>query len=109
MVTAEWLICVTVIGTLQLTIGYQIVPRYTNPAGEATEEYPFNPNGSADGIAALCSPNGRHLALMPHPERCFLGWQNPYLPEGLGLSRDGPGPWLRLFQNARVWAEKSDK
>jgi len=83
--------------------------RYTNPAGEATEEYPFNPNGSADGIAALCSPNGRHLALMPHPERCFLGWQNPYLPEGLGLSRDGPGPWLRLFQNARVWAEKSDK
>lgn len=42
---------------------------------------------------------------MPHPERCFLAWQNPYVPEELGLEKDGPGPWLRLFQNARTWAE----
>ncbi|KAG8085574.1 hypothetical protein GUJ93_ZPchr0010g8824 [Zizania palustris] len=34
--------------------------------------YPFNPNGSPLGIAALCSPDGRHLAMMPHPERCFM-------------------------------------
>jgi phosphoribosylformylglycinamidine synthase len=79
--------------------------RYTNPAGECTEVYPFNPNGSADGIAALCSPDGRHLALMPHPERCYLGWQQPWVPKELGLAPDGPGPWLRLFQNARTWAE----
>jgi len=39
------------------------------------EKYPFNPNGSPLGIAALCSPDGRHLALMPHPERAFLKWQ----------------------------------
>ncbi len=47
----------------------------------------------------------RHLAIMPHPERCYLAWQNPWAPEEAGLTQDGPGPWLRLFQNARTWAE----
>jgi len=37
--------------------------------GAITESYPFNPNGSPAGIAGLCSPDGRHLAMMPHPER----------------------------------------
>jgi phosphoribosylformylglycinamidine (FGAM) synthase-like amidotransferase family enzyme len=41
----------------------------------ATEEYPYNPNGSPQGIAGLCSEDGRHLAMMPHPERCFTTWQ----------------------------------
>jgi len=76
--------------------------RYVDPTGKQTEQYPFNPNGSPEGIAALCSPCGRHLALMPHPERCFLGWQLPYL-EGTGFSAKGPGPWLKLFQNMRSW------
>lgn len=44
--------------------------RYTDAQGRATETYPFNPNGSPHGIAALCSADGRHLAMMPHPERC---------------------------------------
>jgi hypothetical protein len=44
--------------------------RYADALGCATEEYPANPNGSPHGIAALCSANGRHLAMMPHPERC---------------------------------------
>ena len=52
--------------------------RYCDAAGTSTESYPFNPNGSPEGIAALTSPCGRHLALMPHPERCFLAWQNPW-------------------------------
>jgi phosphoribosylformylglycinamidine synthase len=78
--------------------------RYCDEAGAPTEAYPANPNGSPGGIAALCSPDGRHLALMPHPERCFLGWQAPYAPRGL-LDPAGPGPWLRLFQNAREWSE----
>jgi phosphoribosylformylglycinamidine synthase len=43
--------------------------RFVEPEGRATMAYPFNPNGSPDGITALCSPNGRHLAMMPHPER----------------------------------------
>jgi phosphoribosylformylglycinamidine synthase len=80
--------------------------RYCDADGTVTEQYPFNPNGSPAGIAALCSPNGRHLAMMPHPERCFLEWQHPWHPRDLpGLAPGGPGPWLRLFQNAREWCE----
>lgn len=44
--------------------------RYSDAQGRATETYPHNPNGSPHGIAALCSADGRHLAMMPHPERC---------------------------------------
>lgn len=43
--------------------------RYVDDSNNPTETYPFNPNGSTQGIAALCSPDGRHLAIMPHPER----------------------------------------
>ncbi|CAM6130035.1 unnamed protein product [Calypogeia fissa] len=81
--------------------------RYCDDSGEATEVYPFNPNGSPQGIAALCSPDGRHLAMMPHPERCFLMWQFPWSPKEWDLDCDGPSPWLRLFQNAREWCEES--
>ncbi len=52
--------------------------RYVDPSQPArgpTEGYPHNPNGSPHGIAALCSPCGRHLAIMPHPERSWLAWQ----------------------------------
>ena len=45
--------------------------RFVDDAGTATVTYPFNPNGSPQGIAGLCSPDGRHLAMMPHPERLF--------------------------------------
>lgn len=79
--------------------------RYVNDEGEITESYPFNPNGSPEGIAALCSPDGRHLAIMPHPERTFLKWQWPWMPEewkGLAAS-----PWLKMFRNAREWCEEN--
>lgn len=83
-----------------------VSPRsYCDAQGGATEQYPFNPNGSPEGIAALCSPDGRHLAMMPHPERCFLMWQQPWYPADAGLDAQGPGPWLKLFQNAREWCE----
>jgi phosphoribosylformylglycinamidine synthase len=81
--------------------------KYVDASGDATEAYPLNPNGSPLGVAGLCSKDGRHLAMMPHPERAFLGWQMPWFPGDVsGLSAEGPGPWLRMFQNARVWAEK---
>jgi phosphoribosylformylglycinamidine synthase len=80
--------------------------KYVDSNGDATEAYPLNPNGSPMGVAGLCSKDGRHLAMMPHPERAFLGWQMPWFPADSGLSAEGPGPWLRMFQNARVWAEK---
>ncbi len=74
---------------------------YVDDDGNPTEKYPFNPNGSIEGIAGLCSADGRHLALMPHPERVFLPWQAHYLPEemkGLQVS-----PWLQMFMNAYDW------
>lgn len=78
---------------------------YVDDSGVATERYPFNPNGSPEGLAGLCSADGRHLALMPHPERVFLPWQAHYLPEdmkGLKVS-----PWMQMFRNAFEWCQKS--
>lgn len=81
--------------------------RYVDDAGAPTEVYPFNPNGSGEGVAALCSPNGRHLAMMPHPERSFLNWQFPWVPPACkdALPLPAHSPWLKLFQNARVWCD----
>lgn len=80
--------------------------RYVDDAGNITNKYPFNPNGSVNGIAALCSPDGRHIAIMPHPERTFLKWQWAWMPEewkkNLKVS-----PWLKMFQNARKWCASS--
>lgn len=78
--------------------------RYVDDSGEITESYPFNPNGSPKGIAALCSPDGRHLAIMPHPERTFLKWQWPWMPEEWRVLE--ASPWLRMFQNVRKWCEQ---
>ena len=75
--------------------------RYINDACEVTQEYPHNPNGSPEGIAALCSPDGRHLAMMPHPERCFVKWQCPWAPPE--WEANASAPWLRLFQNAAAF------
>ncbi|MCY3868445.1 MAG: phosphoribosylformylglycinamidine synthase [Gemmatimonadetes bacterium] len=78
--------------------------RYVDDNNTATEAYPFNPNGSPHGIAGLCSPDGRHLAMMPHPERTFLKWQWGYMPAH--WKRDlQASPWLQIFQNAREWCE----
>jgi phosphoribosylformylglycinamidine synthase len=73
--------------------------------GKISQSYPFNPNGSPFGMAGLCTPDGRHLAMMPHPERSFLKWQWPWLPGDLN---DGikESPWIRMFQNAREWCDR---
>ena len=44
-----------------------VAMRYVDNNGEVAEDYPFNPNGSEDAIAALCSTNGHHMSMMPHP------------------------------------------
>ncbi|KAH8091167.1 phosphoribosylformylglycinamidine synthase [Aureococcus anophagefferens] len=82
--------------------------RYADDAGEPTDAYPFCPNGAARGAAALCSPCGKHLAMMPHPERCVLPWQWPYKPPGLpGL--EAASPWMKLFQNAKTFLDAVDR
>jgi phosphoribosylformylglycinamidine synthase len=75
---------------------------YVDNYGKRTENYPFNPNGSPKGITALCSPDGRHLAMMPHPERAFLKWQWHWMPEEW-KEQLAASPWLQLFQNAREY------
>ncbi|NOY64172.1 MAG: phosphoribosylformylglycinamidine synthase [Nitrospirae bacterium] len=80
--------------------------RYVDDKGQPTETYPLNPNGSPEGITALCSPDGRHLAMMPHPERTFLKWQWVWMPEEWKKTLRA-SPWLRLFQNAFHWCEES--
>jgi len=70
----------------------------------ATEKYPFNPNGSPDGFAGLCSSDGRHLATMPHPERAFLPWQCHWLPEE--MKKLQVSPWMQMFRNAYDWCMK---
>ncbi len=78
--------------------------RFVDDNSKFTEVYPFNPNGSPSGITALCSPDGRHFAMMPHPERTFLKWQWAYMPEKWKNTLKA-SPWLRLFQNAKEWCE----
>ena len=65
------------------------------------DEYPGNPNGSDWGTAAICSNDGRHLAMMPHLERAFLPWQWPYYHEG--RTNDEVSPWIEAFVNAFKW------
>ena len=79
--------------------------RYVDDENRITETYPFNPNGSPAGIAGLCSPDGRHLAMMPHPERVVLPWQWGWMPEQMKRNL-AASPWLRMFQNAREWCER---
>uniref|UniRef100_A0A8C4WL78 Phosphoribosylformylglycinamidine synthase n=1 Tax=Gopherus evgoodei TaxID=1825980 RepID=A0A8C4WL78_9SAUR len=76
--------------------------RYVDDQGQPTQEYPLNPNGSPLGIAGLCSPDGRHLAMMPHPERCVLPWQWAWMPPAWRRTME-VSPWLRMFQNACEW------
>uniref|UniRef100_A0A2P2KHD9 phosphoribosylformylglycinamidine synthase n=2 Tax=Rhizophora mucronata TaxID=61149 RepID=A0A2P2KHD9_RHIMU len=91
-------------GVLEHLIHSNLAPiRYCDDDGNPTETYPFNVNGSPLGIAAICSPDGRHLAMMPHPERCFLMWQFPWYPRHWNVEKRGPSPWLKMFQNAREW------
>ena len=81
-----------------------IVCRYVDENCQPTNKYPHNPNGSQYGAAAVCSSNGRHLAMMPHPERCFLTWQLPD-KQGLILEENETkfkdfSPWFGMFCNA---------
>ena len=73
---------------------------YADNNGNPTETYPYNPNGSQYGIAGLVSKNGRHMGLMPHPERCFLNWQLHWKPHSNNdANNDSYSPWFKIFNN----------
>ena len=81
----------------------QIALRFVNNYGDVTEQYPFNPNGSPQGITGLTANDGRVTIMMPHPERVFRAIQNSYIPG----EWDEDGAWMRMFRNARVWCEEN--
>lgn len=76
---------------------YNIVLKYSY------DEYPGNPNGSDYCTAGIASADGRHVAMMPHLERAFYPWQNPFYPEE--RRADDVTPWMEAFVNARRWIE----
>jgi phosphoribosylformylglycinamidine synthase len=77
----------------------QLAIRYIDNHGQPAERYPANPNGSPEGIAGLCSADGRVTIFMPHPERVLRTLNHSWAPAGWG----DDGPWLRLFRNARAF------
>lgn len=80
-----------------LNAGNQVILRYVDSHGNATQHYPMNPNGSPEGISGVTSKDGRATIMMPHPERNFRAIQHSWKPEE--WTEDGA--WLRMFRNAR--------
>jgi phosphoribosylformylglycinamidine synthase len=89
----------------RLVSSHQSALYYTMP-GEAdpTLEYPFNPNGSAHGVAGVCDPTGRIFGLMPHPE-CYLDRTNHPRWTREELAEEGIG--LGIFRNAKRYIAES--
>jgi phosphoribosylformylglycinamidine synthase len=75
--------------------------RYVDNRGQATEQYPFNPNGSPGGLTAVTTPDGRFTAMMPHAERVFRTAVHSWAPPEWG----DDAPWMRIFRNARKWVD----
>jgi phosphoribosylformylglycinamidine synthase len=73
--------------------------RFVDNRGAATEAYPFNPNGSPQGLTAVTTADGRFSVMMPHAERVFRSVQQSWHPDAWGED----SPWMRMFRNARQW------
>ena len=77
---------------------------YSIAATYSQSEYPGTPSGSTHSTAALCSKDGRHLAIMPHIERSLFAWNWPYYPAD--RKQDDISPWMEAFVNAREWVAR---
>ena len=78
---------------------------YNVPLRYAYDRYPANPNGSPLAVAAICSKDGRHLAMMPHLERALYPWNWAYYAED--RKGDEVSPWIEAWVAARQWIEKN--
>jgi phosphoribosylformylglycinamidine synthase len=76
-----------------------VAMRFVDNKGQVAEGYPYNPNGSPQGITSVTTPDGRFTVLMPHAERVFRTVQQSWHPESWGED----SPWMRMFRNARKW------
>ncbi|TFZ08191.1 phosphoribosylformylglycinamidine synthase [Ramlibacter humi] len=79
----------------------KVIPamRFIGPDGAPTEAYPFNPNGSPQGLTAVTTADGRFTAMMPHAERVFRNVQMSWT----GGDKSELSPWIRIWRNARKW------
>ncbi len=73
--------------------------RFVDHHGAPTEQYPLNPNGSAGGLTAVTTADGRFTAMMPHPERVFRNVQMSWTRGDVSAA----SPWMRIWRNARRW------
>ena len=85
-------------GFERLSANCQLGMRYVDNRGQAADSYPFNPNGSAEAVAAVTSADGRVTIMMPHPERVFRNAQLSYRPRDWDASAFSP--WIELFRGA---------
>ena len=81
--------------------------KYAKPSGNLAEgEFPYNPNGSVNDIAAICTRSGRVMGMMPHPERGMLFTQRDdwtflkekYIRENIDIPEESDG--IKIFKNA---------
>ncbi len=79
--------------------------KYQIPVKFSYSNYPGNPNGSDFDTAAICSEDGRHLAMMPHIERSVYPWQWANYP--VDRKDDQVTPWMEAFVNALNWIKKT--
>jgi phosphoribosylformylglycinamidine synthase len=75
--------------------------RFTDNHGQPTESYPANPNGSAGGLTAVTTADGRFTAMMPHPERVFRNVQMSWTDQDISAH----SAWMQLWHNARAWVK----
>ena len=92
------------IDKLPIESKYQPCLHYIDNQNQATERYPFNPNGSIDGITGLTNEDGRITLMMPHPERLFRRVLNTWENHNLNKNEED-GPWMQMFYNARKWVD----
>ena len=74
-----------------------VTMRFIDHASQPTTTYPYNPNGSPQGLTGLTSTDGRFSIMMPHPERVIRNVQNTWQRCGDGED----SAWIRMFRNAR--------
>ncbi len=74
------------------------------PVKYSHDSFPCNANGSTFSIAAVCSEDGRHLAIMPHLERSLFQWNWAYKK---GLEKAEVSPWMESFANAFKWVKSN--
>ncbi|QWU99210.1 phosphoribosylformylglycinamidine synthase [Francisella salimarina] len=82
-----------------MLVSSQVALKYIDGQGQATEMYPYNPNGAVNGLTAVTALDGRVLAMMPHPERVYRAITNSHIP----AEYDEYSVWMRMFRNARKW------